>query len=406
MKKLIIICIAVLLPPLLFCQAQIVFNGADIVIANGAQLVIANPNSNALTSLVAAGGIVSEGENNNVVWMIGNNAGSYTVPFIFGSNNRPLSFTTSGAAGNGVFTLSTYGKADWKNSNYLPSDVLNVNRNGSDNSNHVIDRFWKIDASGYTTKPSLTNLAFSYNDKEWNESGNVINEAGLAAQRWNSNANRWSDFSPSGTDDAATNTVTVASVNANDLYPWWTLVDSSFALPVQLISFTASADKVFVLLDWKTASEINTNYFTVEKTNDMSQIVTAGNVPAAGNSVIIQDYSLKDKTPFAGTSFYRLKTIDKDGRFSYSQWRPVIIGTPDKWQVYPNPATDKIYITGNVAPARTIQMQLINANGSIIQQQIINNQTTTILLSHLAEGSYIIRISDGGNISTFKIIKR
>ena len=159
------------------------------------------------------------------------------------------------------------------------------------------------------------------------------------------------------------------------------------------------------MLDWKTASESNTSYFTVEKTKDFRSIVSAGTFPASGNTASIQHYSLEDKTPFTGISYYRLKTTDKDGRYSYSQWIKVNTGTSSSWLIYPNPATDKIYVTG-ITPSQNIQRQLINVGGVIIKQQVINNQTTEIPVSNLASGSYIIRINDGSNISTFKIIKR
>lgn len=398
--------LALLLPPMLFSQARMVFNGANVVITNGAKLVIKNSNPDALTRTRPLGGVINREQNDNLVWMIGSNAATYTVPFTFGGVSRPLSFTTSGAVGNGMFILSTYGRADWKNGDYLPPGVTNIDRNGIDMSAFVVDRFWQISATGYTKKPSLSNLIFTYTDADWNESGNTINEKNLAAQRWNDVDNTWGDYSPSGTDDVAANAVTVPSVQPSDLYTWWTLIDNAFALPIQLLSFTATADNTYVLLNWQTATEINSSLFTVEKTKDMVHIASAGELPAAGNSTVTLHYSYTDKTPFAGTSYYRLKTTDKDGSVSYSPWRAVNITGGAQWQVYPNPVTDVFYIKGTASPANKVQMQLINTNGSIVRQQTLNNPNTSIPAVGLAAGSYIIRINDNGNISTLKIIKK
>jgi len=162
---------ALLLPVLLFGQAQLVFNGADIVLNNGVKLVISNPNPEALTQTKSGGGLTSSGPYDNIVWMIGNHAGSYTVPFSAGGTSMPLSFTTAGATGNGFFVLGTYGTPTWKNNDDLPPGVGGVGRNGSDNSSYTIDRFWQIAASGYTVKPALSNLIFSYAEGDWNKRG-------------------------------------------------------------------------------------------------------------------------------------------------------------------------------------------------------------------------------------------
>jgi len=161
-----------------------------------------------------------------------------------------------------------------------------------------------------------------------------------------------------------------------------------------------------VLVNWETATEINTGLFTVEKTKDLVHIVAAGELPAAGNSTVTLHYSFTDKTPFPGISYYRLKTTDKDGQISYSGWRTVNIITGSQWQVFPNPVTDLFYIKTTAIPANKVEMQLVDTYGRIIRQETITNLTTPIQAGGLAAGSYIIRINDKGNISTFKIIKK
>ncbi|MEO7047147.1 MAG: hypothetical protein ABI091_17725, partial [Ferruginibacter sp.] len=139
MKKVITILLGLLGPLLLLSQSRIIFNNANIEITNGAKLVLQNSLPNALTVL-SAGGIVSDGAASNVLWNIGTNAATYVVPFISHGNSIPLSFNTSGATGNGSFMLNTYAGPAWKNSDYLPPTVTNVDRDGIDNSNHTIDR--------------------------------------------------------------------------------------------------------------------------------------------------------------------------------------------------------------------------------------------------------------------------
>src|SRR5947209_15730473 len=175
-----------LLPALfLSAQSKLVINGAIISISGGAVLVIDNPDNTAIIRN-GSGYIQSEGANNRVVWTIGTgNGGAYLVPFGNSANYLPLSFSAaSGSSATGQFVFSTYPTPTWKNSDFLPPGVTNVNRGSTDNSANVIDRFWQIAPQGYATKPTLTNLSVTYSDGEY-AAPNTIIESGMIAQRWN-----------------------------------------------------------------------------------------------------------------------------------------------------------------------------------------------------------------------------
>ena len=409
MKKItgIMLLVAMLLPPLLYAQAQINFNGGIMVISNSGKVVLGNPAANAISRTASGGGIVSEGTENSLVWDIGTTAASYTVPFLASDGSYiPVSFTTSGASGNGVFELSTYAGPDWQNSNYLPPMVTNVNHNGVDNSAYVVDRFWQVNPNGYTTKPSLSNLVFTYRPVEFSEAGNTITEANLQAQRWNNTLDQWGDYGPVGTDNTTSHSVTVASVSASNLYTWWTLVDSVSALPVKLVSFTAQAMTSTVNLKWVTANEINTNYFTIQKTQDFTNLSALPNVPAAGNSSVQRGYSLVDQTPFSGISFYRLKITGKDGTVSYSQWQQVTFNGKTTIHVYPNPARDYVNISGINITSGSSTVVLADISGRALRQIILSGQTTQVSLTGLANGAYILKVINAdGTTQSFKIIK-
>jgi hypothetical protein len=254
--KIFITVIVMALPSLLCCQQQqavpsesanIIFNGAYIVINKKAALVIQNRSPSALT-IRNGGGIISEGADNDVMWNIENDS-DYSVPFVAKDlTSIPVSFNTSNGSGSGSFTLSTYsGAPDWKNADYLPPGVTDVNKGKTDNSKHVIDRFWKIDAEGYTQKPTLTDVIFNYREFEWSEDSNIIKEKNLAAQNWN--GTDWT--AAKGTDIAASNYVKIASLK--NYFPWWTLVDSNFALTSQAnIALRASDQNNLVITNQNT----------------------------------------------------------------------------------------------------------------------------------------------------------
>lgn len=205
----------------IIAQGRLVLNGAKINLTGNAFLVVANPAANAITR--NSGHIISEGETNNIKWNIGTTTGTYVVPWGYGDSEYiPLTFTKTAGAGTGYFLFSTY-KTAWNNSALLPTGVTNINCScGFDNSTFETDRFWQINAQGYTTKPSLTNVEFTYLDTE-NASPNTILESGLRVKRYNSTSNGWTDVYLSNSINSTTNKLTVASVDVANLYGWWTL---------------------------------------------------------------------------------------------------------------------------------------------------------------------------------------
>jgi len=203
-----------------FAQARLILDGAIITIAQGAYLVIENPAANAITR--NSGYIVSEGENNMIKWMIGTTTGNYTVPWGYNSNYIPLSFTPgSGTGGSGYFLFSTY-HTGWQNSTQLPTGVANMNgASGTDNSAFASDRFWQVNAQSYTVKPTLSNLTFTYIDVENSATNNTITESNLKASRYHSSLTSWTDVILASTLNTTSNAITVTSVNAANLQPWW-----------------------------------------------------------------------------------------------------------------------------------------------------------------------------------------
>jgi len=201
-------------------QAQLVMNGGVINITQGAYLVIDNPAPNAIT--INSGFIVSEGENNNVKWNIGITTGTYTIPWSYSGSYIPLTFTKTAGTGSGYFLFSTY-HTSAQNSTLLPSGVTNINSTtGADNSFFASDRFWQMSALSYTIKPILSNVVFTYLDAE-NISPNTITESELRADRYNNTLNSWTDNILSSTINTTSNTVTVSSVDAANLYSWWAI---------------------------------------------------------------------------------------------------------------------------------------------------------------------------------------
>ena len=199
----------------------LVLNGARMTIANGAYLVVNNSASTAIKR--NSGYIVSEGEDNVIRWNIGTAIGTYVIPWGYGSNEYlPVTFTkAAGTGANGYFLFSTY-HTGWDNSSMLPSDVADFSSpSGNDKSALAVDRFWQVNALGYTAKPALTNLILSYSNTEFLTPNTTSVAGSLSLQRWNSTTGTWNDFGPGSNSNTGQRTVTLASVTAANNYAWW-----------------------------------------------------------------------------------------------------------------------------------------------------------------------------------------
>jgi hypothetical protein len=151
--------------------------------------------------------------------------------------------------------------------------------------------------------------------------------------------------------------------------------------------------------------ELNSSRFDVEKSADGNVFIKTGTVQAQGNSNVETNYSFTDNTPFKGPNYYRLKVIDIDGTYEYSDIRKLEF-TPGSVEAvaYPNPVTNTLYIKnlhGNNV------MELINTDGKIIKTVNASSPTKDIDMSTLAKGVYLLKVTEGSALSTvIKIIKQ
>lgn len=110
-------------------------------------------------------------------------------------------------------------------------------------------------------------------------------------------------------------------------------------LPIKLVSFEANANENKVDLKWITATEINNDFFTIEKSKDLRYWEIVSNVSGAGNSNINIEYFEVDYSPYDGVSYYRLKQTDFDGNFEYFNIVPVKVDLLNEGEMnlFPNP---------------------------------------------------------------------
>ena len=180
---------------------------------------------------------------------------------------------------------------------------------------------------------------------------------------------------------------------------------SSTSLPIQLISFTGTKQKAENVLQWTTATETNTAYFGVERSLDGLSFSSIGTVAATGNSNTIRNYSFDNAAATQGDIYYRLKVVDEDGHFTYSNilvMKDGPINTP-AISLYPNPtvrsSSAKVLITAGSAGKATIMVYDVNGKAvAVIHLPLAAGLNTVSLpVNNLVPGTYFIayREADG-----------
>ena len=158
-------------------------------------------------------------------------------------------------------------------------------------------------------QPNNVEIVFYYHDSELNG----LIESDLALYSYYEN--EWHYVG--GVVDSINNKITATGVNH---FSEWSAGPvgkniSSSSLPINLISFDGEFSDESVILVWKTATEINNDYFTIEHSEDGINYEQIGTEFGAGNSNTILQYSMIDDNPFEGQTYYRLKQTDYDGKF-------------------------------------------------------------------------------------------
>ena len=162
------------------------------------------------------------------------------------------------------------------------------------------------------------------------------------------------------------------------------------ALPVEWLRYEVRSLSSGIELTWSTASEENNQGFYVERSLDAQTWESLDFVEGAGTTQEIQSYSYMDRLPNIGYTYYRLKQIDYNGDFAYSDIREIVLGLEDfsqPVQVFPNPALDRITISPFIG-----QISLLDLTGRVILKEKQNGVWKEQNLSGIPAGVYILHI--------------
>ncbi len=157
-------------------------------------------------------------------------------------------------------------------------------------------------------------------------------------------------------------------------------------VPIKLLGFTCVANGNNAVLNWQSAEETNASKYIVQYSNDGSNFKDIASVFTTGSN---SKYNYIHQQ-VNGTAFYRLKMMDKDGSFKYSEIRVVKFNNKTGFTIAPSPADDVVYLfTKNNAIIKSIQ--IISVDGKVVREINNYNNGQRITISNLAKDVYILK---------------
>ncbi|MEO9966834.1 MAG: T9SS type A sorting domain-containing protein [Reichenbachiella sp.] len=262
------------------------------------------------------------------------------------------------------------------------------------------EREWKMTNTNFTDDYSI--------EVKWDSIGNFdIDDIRLLVD----DDGNFNDASYFGSSDvnislgSTPNSILVSGIGTNEIainttkYITIGSVSSSTQLPVDLISFSAKpTNERTVSIVWNTASEINNDYFSIERSLDALEWKRIATINSRGDSNYASNYTTVDKNPYENVSYYRLKQTDKDGGHKY--FDPVMVDLKSSSEIddvvlFPNPVTgDEIFLDFDARGSEPVYIEFYDLIGRNIRNTQITNtiDSESIPVGSLFNGVYILKI--------------
>ncbi|RYF87948.1 MAG: T9SS type A sorting domain-containing protein [Chitinophagaceae bacterium] len=185
-------------------------------------------------------------------------------------------------------------------------------------------------------------------------------------------------------------------------------------LPVEFLGVTAQQKGAGVAVNWSTASEFNNKYFDVEKSIDGANWTAFQTVAGAGNSSTVKAYNAYDAKPSAGINYYRIKQVDADGKFKYSQVVKVKIDIEKtNVSVLANPFVNNITVDFMSSSNQFVTVRLSDVSGKMVSSEKwkLTKGNSRLMLNNVANiqrGMYIFTVVDETGVVIYnnKLIKQ
>ena len=202
-----------------------------------------------------------------------------------------------------------------------------------------------------------------------------------------------------------------SSVDAPNRLQMYNLsVQAPAALPVEYLYFRARASEGMHRLEWATAWELNSAHFAVERSTDGREFTEIGHVTAAGFSEEEVEYAFVDRTPALGLNYYRLRQVDLDGSFEWSEVHTLQNDRPAKggFSVQPNPVSDRVTFRLNTTTTGPLTFDIFDGTGRLVQSVPTAGGASHLTFNavDLVPGVYTTRVRGALDLPAVRWVKR
>ena len=405
------------------------YNLSNIIINNTNGVTISGGDLNVDDNLTLTDGILNTGENKVIISNTNANSisGGSTTSYINGNLRRYISNNTDTyefPIGSGTGT-GNYHKVDLINGSLVGVSYIDVsvgdmpvgsyaNLNAYQMTSpliEVFDKQWQL-----TPNSQPTGGTYGVNLYLNGVSGGFMQDDNFTIIKRDDNSTTWADW------DTHESTTSIP----NEGQPGRTLSSgygqksgfTSFslfgfggtggsALPIDLISFTGELVSGNVELEWVVASQINNEYFKIEKSLNCEQWEEVSRIPGAGNSNTQMNYKIYDEKPYDGISYYRLSQTDYDGKSETFNPISIIYDKPIKLSINPNPVKEELHLYLEETLRGVTNLTIFNTKGQKVYNKsfIGDYKVLHLNVDRYKKGYYLLEVDHNQRKGTLKFIK-
>ena len=375
-----------------------IVSGGTLTLSNG---VVSFANSSDQLA-VSDDATVNAASNSSYVRGTVEKTGDDSFSFPVGANGKLAKVSISAPANTTDAFSATYIDQKPGNSRSFASNNPGNGRLAKVSNN----RYWDLKRVSGTSSVDVT--------LHWNSQTNsgIKDTSSLVVAHETSN-NEWENLGKDKAGGSATSKGSITRNNVQNFSPFtYGSTSNTNPLPVELTAFEAELENNQVALSWATASETNNKHFIVQKRsgNDWQRI---GRVKGHGTSMEAHSYRFRDaNVQPRQTYYYRLKQVDFDGSYEYSEIKAVSTegDRNSGLSLYPNPTADRLYLQLDGSQSRNMDVTIYSAQGQVVYQESVTvrqgDSQQSFAVQQLEPGQYIMQIKSADQVRQQRFIKQ
>lgn len=313
-----------------------------------------------------------------------------TLLFITSLISAIICFSDKSAAQTTITSTTGYSVS----LNVFPVSIVPATNNNCDwGYNYQVKMHYNISINGANAPASLYTLQGTIGCGSTTSFFDLPNSGGAgnvnSASAWSSTT----DCNSATVNSKACNSVKIQIGGPGIIDQIVNLPAVNIALPIKLINFSAAPDQNKVRVAWATDSEENNDYFTVERSSDGTSWEEVKKLKGASKSSSLLSYEVYDLSPIEGTSFYRLKQTDVDGKTSFSNIYSVKYRASSKGiSLFPIPSSSNTLNIAGINNYKNYELMLMDTAGNLVYKTGLTGGSVD--LPSIKAGVYIVRVTD------------